>query len=57
MKQKGRGHSNPASLGTAANLTTDAHLAALAIEHQAELRSTDADLARFSGLRWRNPLA
>jgi hypothetical protein len=44
-------------LGTGGNLTTDAHLAALAIEHQAELQSTDADFARFSGLRWRNPLA
>ena len=45
------------SLGTAGSLTTDAHLAALAIEHQAELNSTDADFARFSGLRWVNPLA
>lgn len=44
------------SLGTAGNLTTDAHLAALAIEHQAELHSTDADFARFQGLRWTNPL-
>ena len=44
------------ALGSAANLTTDAHLAALAIEHQAELHSTDADFARFSGLRWTNPL-
>jgi toxin-antitoxin system PIN domain toxin len=44
-------------LGTAGNLTTDAHLAALAIEHQAELQSSDADFARFQGLRWRNPLA
>jgi toxin-antitoxin system PIN domain toxin len=43
-------------LGTAGNLTTDAHLAALAIEHQVELRSTDADFARFPGLRWQNPL-
>jgi toxin-antitoxin system PIN domain toxin len=43
-------------LGTAGNLTTDAHLAALAIEYQAELVSTDADFARFSGLRWFNPL-
>ena len=43
-------------LGTAGNLTTDAHLAALAIEHQAELHSTDADFSRFPGLRWRNPL-
>ena len=32
-------------------------LAALAIERQAELHSTDQDFARFSGLRWRNPLA
>ena len=43
-------------LGTAGNLTTDAHLAALALEHQAELHSTDADFARFPGLRWVNPL-
>ncbi len=45
------------SLGTAGNLTTDAHLAALAIEHQAEIHSTDADFGRFPGLRWTNPLA
>ena len=38
-------------------LTTDAHLAALAIEHQAELHSNDTDFTRFPGLRWRNPLA
>lgn len=43
-------------LGTAGNLTTDAHLAALAIEYQAELVSNDADFARFPGLRWFNPL-
>ncbi|MGH9630298.1 MAG: type II toxin-antitoxin system VapC family toxin [Bryobacteraceae bacterium] len=43
-------------LGTAANLTTDAHLAALAVEYQAVLHSTDADFGRFSGLRWRNPI-
>ena len=42
--------------GTGGNLTTDAHLAALAIEHQAEVHSTDADMARFPGLRWVNPL-
>jgi uncharacterized protein len=45
------------SAGTAANLTTDAHLAALAMEHQAELHSTDTDFARFAGLRWTNPIA
>ena len=44
------------TLGTAANLTTDAHLAALALEYQAELYSTDADFQRFLGLRWVNPL-
>ena len=44
-------------LGTAGNLTTDAHLAALAIEHGAELCSSDHDFARFSGLRWTDPLA
>ena len=45
------------AVGSAGNLTTDAHLAALAMEHQAELHSTDADMARFPGLRWTNPLA
>ncbi len=42
--------------GTAGNLATDAHLAALAISHGAELVSCDADFARFPKLRWRNPL-
>ena len=42
--------------GTAANLTTDAHLAAFAITHDATLMSCDSDFARFRGLRWRNPL-
>lgn len=44
-------------LGTAGNLTSDAHLAAIAIEHGAELCSCDHDFARFSGLRWSDPLA
>lgn len=44
-------------LGTAGNLTTDAHLAALAIEHGAELCSGDNDFSRFPGVRWTNPLA
>jgi toxin-antitoxin system PIN domain toxin len=38
------------------SLTTDAHLAALAIEHQAELHTNDGDFSRFPGLRWTNPL-
>ncbi len=40
-----------------ANLVTDAHLAALAVEHGCELFSTDSDFSRFPGLRWRNPLS
>lgn len=44
-------------LGTAGNLTTDAHLAAVAIEHGGLLCSADRDFGRFSGLRWINPLA
>lgn len=43
--------------GAAANLTTDAQLAALAIEHQAELHSNDSGFGRFARLRWVNPLA
>lgn len=43
--------------GVGGNLTTDTHLAALAVEHQCELHSNDADFGRFPGLRWRNPLA
>lgn len=42
--------------GTAGNLTTDAHLAALALSHDAVLVSSDTDFARFKGLRWENPL-
>ncbi len=42
--------------GTAGNLTTDAQLAALAVEHQATLYSNDSDFVRFDGLRWKNPL-
>lgn len=40
-----------------ANLVTDAHLAALAIEHGCELVSTDSDFARFPKLKWSNPLS
>ncbi len=43
-------------LGTGGNLTSDAHLAALAIEHGATLCSADNDFARFPKLRWRNPV-
>lgn len=44
-----------APLGTAGNLVPDAHLAALAIEHGAELVSFDNDFSRFPGLRWVDP--
>lgn len=44
------------SSGTAGNLTTDAHLAALAIEQGCELCSTDADFGRFAQLNWTNPV-
>ena len=43
-------------VGVGANLTMDAHLAALAIEHHATLHTTDSDFTRFPGLRWVNPL-
>lgn len=43
--------------GTGGNLTSDAHLAALALENEAELCSSDGDFARFKRLRRRNPLA
>jgi predicted nucleic acid-binding protein len=45
------------SAATRSNLVADAHLAALALEHGLTLCSTDADFARFPGLRWENPLA
>jgi len=42
--------------GERANLVPDAHLAALALEHGLTLCSADGDFARFSKLRWENPL-
>ena len=39
------------------NLVSDAHLAALAIEHNCVLQSTDVDFSRFRGLKWQNPIA
>lgn len=42
-------------VGSAGNLTTDTHLAALAIEHGATLVSYDNDFARFDRLRWQRP--
>jgi toxin-antitoxin system PIN domain toxin len=45
------------SAGTAGNLTTDAHLAALAIEHGATIVSFDRDFARFADVNWTLPTA
>jgi toxin-antitoxin system PIN domain toxin len=43
--------------GTAGNLTSDAHLAALAIETGSPVYSTDADFGRFPGVEHVNPLS
>lgn len=43
--------------GTAGNLTSDAHIAALAIEHGATVCSADNDFRRFPGVKHVNPLA
>jgi len=39
-----------------ANPVVAAHIAALAMEYQAEVHSNDSDFGRFPGLRWRDPL-
>ncbi len=44
------------TIAVGGNLVTDAHIAALAIEYQAEVHSNDSDFSRFPGLRWKNPL-
>ena len=41
--------------GATGNLVPDAYLAALAIEHGAEVITADRDFARFGGVRWRHP--
>lgn len=43
-------------VGTAGNLTTDAHLAALALAHGAKVVSCDSDFSRFAPLVRLNPL-
>ncbi len=42
--------------GTAGNLTSDAHLAAVALELGASVCSTDADFGRFPGVERISPL-
>ncbi|MCL2543360.1 MAG: PIN domain-containing protein [Nocardioidaceae bacterium] len=44
-----------AQAGTAGNLTNDAHLAALAIEHRATVVTFDTDFDRFPGVRTERP--
>jgi uncharacterized protein len=44
-----------AEVGTGGNLTTDAHLAALAVEHNATIVTYDSDFGRFTGVRWQPP--
>ena len=43
--------------GAGGALTTDAHIAALALEYRAEIHTADLDFGRFPGVRWKNPLA
>lgn len=45
------------AVGARGNLVSDAHLAALALEHGLTLCSADSDFARFPNLRWIDPLA
>ena len=42
--------------GMNTDLVQDAHLAALAIEHDLTLCTSDGDFSRFPGLRWQNPI-
>ena len=43
--------------GSGPNLVPDAHIAAIAMDYDAEVHSADRDFGRFTGVRWRNPLA
>lgn len=42
-------------VGTGGNLTSDAHIAALAVEHDATIVTYDVDFGRFRGVRWARP--
>lgn len=61
LVQPGRRHRNILRLllcetGASGPLVMDAHLAALAIEHDAVLHTTDGDFKQFPELRYLNPL-
>jgi toxin-antitoxin system PIN domain toxin len=45
------------AVGSGGNLTSDAHLAALAIEHRGTVVSYDGDFGRFPGVLWQTPPA
>lgn len=45
------------SVGIRGSDTTDAYLAALAMEHDCEWWTTDRGFRRFPNLRWRNLIA
>ena len=45
-----------AAAGRGGNLVPDAHITALAIQHDAVVHTNDRDFSRFRGLRWSNPL-
>ena len=42
--------------GSDSDLVADAHIAALAMEVDATVHTHDSDFARFSGLRWYDPI-
>ena len=44
-------------IGTAGNLVTDAQIAAVAIEYDATVHTSDTDFVRFPGVRWLNPIS
>lgn len=47
---------NLVAAGEGGNLVPDAHIAALAMEYDAEVHSHDSDFGRFPGLRWHDPI-
>lgn len=60
MVQPGPAHADRlarllAAVGLGGNLVNDAHLAALSLEHRAEIASYDNDFARFPDVRWFAP--
>jgi predicted nucleic acid-binding protein len=44
------------AVGIGGNRVSEAHLAALSVEHGATLCSRDEDFGRFPGLRWVDPI-